>query len=38
MGLNTLKREGVATWLLVILDSVAVLAVGTSSCTPQRRC
>jgi hypothetical protein len=28
MGLNTLKREGVATWLLVILASVVVLAVG----------
>jgi hypothetical protein len=28
MGLDTLKREGVATWLLVILASVVVLAVG----------
>lgn len=28
MGLDTLKREGVDTWLLVILASVVVLAVG----------
>jgi len=28
MGLETLKREGAQTWLLVILASIVVLAVG----------